>query len=325
MFKKARFKLTAWYLAIIMAISLSFSVAIYIGVNTELQRIDSFQRVRQTRSDQINVFLRTNGLPVPPDTPPYDSETVESARARILAVLGFINLSILILAGAGGYFLAGQTLDPISKMVNEQKEFVGNASHELRTPLTSLMTEIEVALRDKKVTITDAKKLLKSNLEDVKNMSKLSNYLLKLSRYDRGANALDFRKVDLRDVVKEAVERKKVKTTLSKSVVHGNKEALVELVTILVDNAIKYSPKGKKIEIKTKPGGELEVEDHGIGISKNELPHIFDRFYRSDKSRGRDGYGLGLAIAKSIVDAHGGRISVESKLGHGSKFAVIIG
>lgn len=321
MFTIARIKLTAWYLVIIMAISLSFSVAIYLGVNRELVRIESLQTVRQQRVDRISTFLIDSGLPLPPEVQfQFDSENIEQARIRIISALGIINLSILVLAGAGGYFLAGQTLNPIAKMVDDQKDFVSNASHELRTPLTSLKTEIEVALRDKSLSGTAAKDLLKSNLEDVNKMQKLSNYLLELNRYESGRE-IPMEKINLKEIAAIAVGKRKIKMDLMRSEVLGNKDSLVEMIEILLDNAFKYG-KGKDVIIRTKNGGIVEVQDHGVGIAKEDLPHIFDRFYRSDKSRGTDGYGLGLSIAKSIVDLHKGKIEVESKVGKGSTFKV---
>ena len=335
MFTEARIKLTAWYLAIIMAISLSFSVAIYLGVNREISRFDVLVRLRQQRADQATLFLKSNGLPVPPDST-TEVETAEEARIRIITLLGLINLAIFILAGGGGYFLAGQTLEPISKMVDEQKEFVGNASHELRTPLTSLMTEIEVALRDEKMSIDDARKLLSSNLEDVKNMSKLSNCLLKLSRYERSIDKKSFINLDLKDVASVAIEKvlpiskaKKINVSLkgTKKIVNGDKDSLVELFTILIENAVKYSPNGSKVFVRIGDRG-FEVIDHGVGISKKDLPHIFERFYRADTSRSKDntdGYGLGLSIAKSIVELHRGTIRAESVVDKGTIFKVTIG
>jgi len=349
MFKEARVKLTVWYLAIIMAISLSFSVAIYVGVNRELTRVGNMQRARQERVDTISNFLMQNGLPIPPEVQSFDSETVEQARLRIISILGLINLSILVISGLGGYFLAGLTLDPISKMVKEQKEFVSNASHELRTPLTSLKTEIEVALRDlpanaahrrsqagKKMTIDGVRDLLESNLEDVDSMQRLSNYLLELNKYENPDLALEIKEVNLAEVtarvikkIEPVAERKKVKIVakLQKVMVNGNEDALTELSTILIDNAIKYSGKAKFIEVKTKSGGVFEVRDFGIGISQADIPHIFERFYRAEPSRSKgkvDGYGLGLSIAKSIVDKHGGKIKVQSEVGKGSTFSVQI-
>lgn len=318
MFKEARIKLTVWYLAIVMGISLSFSGVIYLGINRELIQIENFQKAR------IQGIVR--GYPSMVEPPASDFDAIEAARARIIFTLGFINLSILILSGLGGYFLAGQTLNPIKRMVDKQKEFVSNASHELRTPLTSLKTEIEVALRSKKMTLRDAKILFASNLEDIDKIQKLSNYLLKLNRYEKD-DSINFSKVDLKKVVIKAVGNFKFKFNLSlqKSEVLGNEDSLIDLTSILMDNAIKYGD-GKKIEVITKRGGILEVIDHGLGIAKKDIPHIFDRFYRADASRSKsqnESYGLGLSIAKSIVEIHKGTIEVKSKLGQGSTFKVI--
>jgi len=334
MFEKARLKLTGWYLAIIMTISLSFSVAIYVGINSELIRIDDSQKARQERVDTISNFLMQNDLPIPPEVSSPNSETIEAVRLRIILALGVINISILVVSGLGGYFLAAQTLDPISKMVIRQKEFVGNASHELRTPLTSLKTEIEVALRDKKLDLLQARKIFRSNLEDVNSMQKLSNYLLELNRYESSDIRIETGKLDLAEVVAKAIKKvepvagkKKIKiiAKLQKARVNGNEDALIQLSTILIENAVKYSGNGKKVEVKTGGRGTLEVRDFGIGIPKADITRIFERFYRSDLSRSKekiDGYGLGLSIAKSIVKKHGGKIRVESKLGKGTTFKV---
>jgi signal transduction histidine kinase len=315
MFKEARVKLTAWYLLIIMTISLSFSMAIYAGVDAELMRVYNLQFLKQQRIET------------------FDSETIESARLRIIWTLGIINLSILLISGMGGYLLAGITLEPISKMVREQKEFVGNASHELRTPLTSLKTEIEVGLRNKKLGIGEAKKLLRSNLEEVDNMQRLSNHLLSLNRYEK-ASDINFLPVKLKEVALEALKRTsvlasakkiKVKSVLKDIKVKGDKVAFVELASILLENAIKYSPNGSKVEVRVKKGGILEVQDFGMGINKVDMPHIFDRFYRVEHSRSKektDGYGLGLSIAKTITDKFDSKLKVSSKIGKGSTFSV---
>lgn len=330
MFKEARIKLTAWYLAIIMVVSLSFSFAIYVGVNRELRRIENFQK------DRIQRLIRGN--PLLPSLPfDEDMDAISESRKRIILNLALINISIFVFSGLGGYFLAGQTLDPIKKMVDEQKEFVSNASHELRTPLTSLMTEIEVALRDKKINLKTAKNLLSSNLEEVKKMNKLSNYLLKLNKFgtkDNDQFQSEFEEVDLGKVALEAIDKItplatkrgiKIIEDLKSIKVKGSSESLTELALILLDNAIKYSKKSGKVEVKTKDSS-LIVSDHGIGISEEDLPHIFDRFYRADTSRskdGVDGYGLGLSIAKSIADLHGAKIKVDSKEGLGTTFSVV--
>lgn len=327
MFKIARIKLTAWYLLIIMGVSFSFSGVIYVGVNRELTRIANFQRTR------IQGIIRGYPNPVEISLGP-DADAINDARVRIVSILALINFSIFVFSGLGGYFLAGLTLDPIAEMIEEQKEFVSNASHELRTPLTSLMTEIEVALKDKKITLADAKMLLKSNLEEVKKMNDLSNYLLKLNKFENGKNTTQFKKVDLKEIVEKSIEKiypiaqakniKLIQKTES-LVIKANEESMNELVTILLDNAIKYSPSGSSIDVLIKKSGSLIVRDYGVGISPKDLPHIFDRFYRAEASRSKtksEGYGLGLAIAKSIVDQHGATIRVESRPDKGSAFVI---
>ncbi len=327
MFHEARIKLTAWYLIIIMGVSLSFSGVMYFGVNRELERIGNSQKTR------IQGLIR--GYPVSIDVPiGPDFDAIAQARLTFLTTLALINLTIFIVSGLGGYFLAGQTLEPIAKMMKEQKEFVSNASHELRTPLTSLMTEIEVALRDKEITLNDTKNLLVSNLEEVKKMNNLSNYLLSLNKLQDGKLLTKTTPVDLKPVVENVVKKlealalkKKIhiKTNLKNSIIKGNQAALEELVTILLDNAIKYSNSGGKILITTTSKKVLKVADEGIGIPRADLPHIFDRFYRAEYSRNKektDGYGLGLSIAKSIIDIHKASVRVKSEVGKGTTFTV---
>ncbi len=302
MFTKARIKLTIYYLTIIMVISLFFSAIIYQGATLELNRIENRQRSMRPNQGVI-----------------IDPDIIQETKYRIFITLLTLNGIIILGSGISGYFLAAKTLDPIKKMVDEQKEFVSNASHELRTPLASLKSQIEVALRSKKISESEFRELLQSNLDDVNNMANLSNYLLKLNKYQN--KKLEFKKCDLSMIVKEVAGKKDIKTNLVKTFVNGDSDSLKELVNILVDNAVKYGD-GKVISISLK-NKTLKIVDNGMGISKADLPHIFDRFFRSDRARGHDGYGLGLSIAKQIADNHNARIKVESKLGTGTTFKVI--
>ncbi len=334
MFKEARIKLTVWYSVIIMIVSLSFSGIIYVGINKELIRVDNLQREREARLDDLREFLIQNSLPFPLEAQSLEIETIEHARLRAIYALGLINVSILVISGIGGYLLAGLTLDPISRMVKEQKEFISNASHELRTPLTSLKTEIEVALRDKKLSSVQAKNILKSNLDDINSMQRLSNYLLKLHRFENSEVDMKMDKIDLGNVISRVIKSKgsyakqnkiRIVKNIAKVYVNGNEDYITELASILIENAIKYSGKAKKIEVSTKKGGFLVVRDFGIGIAKNDLPHVFDRFYRADSSRSKEtaeGFGLGLSIAKSITERLGAKIKVQSKMGDGTTFSV---
>lgn len=306
-----------------MLISISFSVVIYQGSVMELNRIEQIQRFRRPS-------LTLPGI---------EPDIIEETRGRIIFALSLINLIILGVSGTAGYFLAGRTLKPISEMLENQKLFVSDASHELRTPLTSMKTEIEVALRSKDLDLKETKNLLFSNLEEVNKMQKLANYLLELNKYQAGNGKLSFGKVNLKSITEKAIkevrrpaEAKKIKiiNKLQNAYVTGNEESLTQLSVILLDNAIKYSLPGKEIIVKTgktATAGVMEFKDFGLGIRKEDLPHIFERFYRVDISRSKektDGYGLGLSIADGIAKLNNGSIKVESKEGKGSIFIVRI-
>lgn len=292
MFNEARIELTAYYLSIIMAICLVFSVVIYNGATADLDRIQRSQR--------------------------YTSPIIQEIRERIIFRLLYFNLFILGLTGAAGYYLAGRTLAPIQKNMEEQKNFVMNASHSLRTPLTALKTELEIALRDVKIKNRD---LLESNLEEVNKMKRLTDYLLKQSMLED--LKIEKEVLNLRDIVIAAAGKKSgVDIDLSDSYIKGNKNSLIELLTILLDNAKKYGG-AKKHPIVIVKNKSLEVRDFGKGLDKEEIPHIFEKFYRGRGSFGREGYGLGLSIAKQIADAHGAKIKVKSNAGSGTTFKVI--
>jgi len=308
-----------------------FSVVIYDGINRELGRVEHFEKVRQERFD--------NGiqLPSPSRDFRFNPQTIAQSRDRLLLTLGLINLGILVFSGAAGYFLAGITLRPIKEMIDDQNRFVTDASHELRTPLTTLRTEIEVGLRDKNLTVPQSKKLLESNLEEVIALQALSDNLINLTTYHKSNGSVAFTKLSLAEVMEKALKKitsaaKQKNIQIEKNVkdftVMGDKQSLTDLFVILLDNAIKYSPEKSKIAIKTTKTDHsvlIKIKDEGIGIDKKDIAHIFDRFYRADKARSKtdsSGYGLGLSIAKNIVDAHGGTISVESNANKGTTFTV---
>ncbi len=339
MFKSARIKLTAWYLIIIMAISLAFSFAMYRVLTSELDRVERVQRLRAEghlpdRSNLLPLSGQSLGTPM---LLRLDPDLIEETKGRLILFLAFINLTILGGSGLAGYFLAGRTLKPIKEMVAGQSRFVTDSSHELRTPLTSLKSEIEVNLRDKALTLEGARALLQSNLEEVNKLQTLSDRLIKMTQYLEDQARLPFGEVSLVAVVAEAIgqveklARNKKITIVNNTpdcALSGSKPTLVELLVILMDNAIKYSPKDSKITVSAEKADDrilVRVTDEGRGISSADLPHIFDRFYRADKSRVKnetDGYGLGLSIAKQIVTRHGGSIRVETKLNKGTTFTV---
>lgn len=331
MFFNTRIRLTIWYIAIVAIVSFSFSAIIYRGVITDLER--GFM--------MAEAHLTNPGPFTPPRfvTLSILSEDFEKAKHAVAIRLISINGVIIAASGIAAYILAGKTLEPLQLALEEQKRFTADAGHELKTPLTALRTELEVALRDKKTTLRDVKALLKSNLEEVISLQRLSENLMLLNRYSQTHNGLHTSELNGREIIEKATKKleplakaKKIKiaANLADAKIKADAQSLEELIVILLDNAIKYSPEKSVVEVRSevyRNNFTIEVKDHGTGISKEDQEHLFDRFYRADVSRTKnkaDGFGLGLAIAKEIVERHKGEISVSSKLGQGSTFTIVL-
>lgn len=330
MFHSARIKLTAWYLLILMCISISFSATIYRVLTHEVERFARAQRYRIEHRLDDGVFI-------PSDLPLTDPDLVNETTERILWSLILLNGIIMIASGGLSYILAGRTLDPIKTMVDEQNQFVSDASHELRTPLTSLKSAIEVNLRDKNLTLSQAKQIMTENIQEVNNLQALTDHLLQIAQFQTPHNTQQFEPINIEVLVGEAIHKilpiakaKHITITsnLQSGGIKGNKHTLTDLVIILLDNAIKYSKKKKIVHVKTwSHGGQvvISINDQGMGISKKDLPHVYDRFYRADMARNKSqttGYGLGLAIAKQIVAIHNGTIDIQSASNQGTTATV---
>lgn len=320
-------RLALSYLAIIMLMSVGFSLFLY--------NVSSGALNRQLRRQEV---LSTRGFPLPSGFANF-AEFRERVLSEGLSVveerLILFNLGVLLVGGAASYALAVYTLRPITEAMEAQSRFTADASHELRTPLTAMQTEIEVSLRDPKLTKQQAKALLASNLEEVGKLRALSDALLRLARHDDSQPPHE--KVNLKQIGEDALARVakaaqakdiKLQNQLLPVEVIGDPDSLRELIVVLLDNAIKYSEAGKEVSFEVRPGQKqamLTVKDQGHGIEPAAQPRIFERFFRADPSRSKEkagGYGLGLAIAKQIVERHHGTISVTSQPGQGSSFTV---
>ena len=227
----------------------------------------------------------------------------------------FIGLSIVLGAMCIFYFISRKLADvavkPTEEAWKQQKRFIADASHDLKTPLTVIMANNDIMLSHPNSAVAEQKKWLESTKEEGEHMQALINKMLELARSE--------------SLVAYEKNVEIVSEITPNIVVKSNGEEFTRLVYILVDNAIKYAPVNSKITVRlysTKKGVILDINNSGSVISKEELPHIFERFYRSDSARTNGGFGLGLSIAKNIVTALNGEISATSTKENGTTFTV---
>jgi two-component system sensor histidine kinase MprB len=220
------------------------------------------------------------------------------------------------------------TLDALERSAEAQRQLVADASHELRTPLASLRTNIEVLQRADGLPPADRADLLRDLVTQTDELTNLVADVVDLSR--RGESAADFEDVRLDDVVRAGLERARrlapqvvFAERIEPWLVRGIPERLTRLVANLLDNAIKWSPPGGTVEV-TLIDGDLTVRDHGPGFAEEDIPLVFDRFYRADAARALPGSGLGLAIVRQVAEAHGGRATAANAEGGGALLRVTL-
>jgi len=283
------------------------------------------------------------------DVPQRGTYTVQivqdrTTEQRTLQVIQFVLLVggvlVLIVSFGFGTVYARRALVPIRESLanqraalRRQREFAADASHELRTPLTVIRSSVEHLERHRDEPVASVGSALEDIDDEVRHMTAIVEDLLLLARSDSGAIALERIPVDLGDVAadgasamgKPATDRGiRVEVDPQPAVVAGDPARLRQLVMILVDNAIRHSPTDGRVGVAVRAvgsGASLVVEDDGPGIRPEDLPHVFERFYRAPGAPG-GGTGLGLAIAAWIVDRHGGRIEVANRAEGGARFVV---
>jgi signal transduction histidine kinase len=316
-FHQARLRLTLVYALLLLAILFISSGITYSLFSSRLER-------------------RFRGHHFPPPPPEFiESGFPDQARAELVTSLLIVN-GVLFIAGVGvSYWLAGITLRPIQQTYDRQRQFLSDASHELRTPLAILQTDLENELADKKTSVP-TKDNARSHLEEVGRMSHLVKDLLLISRLDAyEKTSVPLENVDLTEIGATAVERMKryatkqnIKLALSpppKSplTIRANREHILQALTNLIKNGIDYNKKGGGVTVTVAPAetmATVNITDTGIGIPQAEIPKLFDRFYRTDKSRSRQvgGNGLGLAIVQSIAHTYGGAVTIVSTVAQGT-------
>jgi two-component system, OmpR family, sensor histidine kinase MprB len=217
-------------------------------------------------------------------------------------------------------------LQALEASVSSQRRLVADASHELRTPLTSLRTNIEVLARAEGLPAADGERLLKDLLIQVEELSRLVGDLVELARGAEPALAREDLRLD--ELVAQAVERAeryapevRFHSDLRPSLVNGVPSQIERAVANLLDNAAKWTRPHGSVDV-TVGDGRVTVRDHGSGVSEQDLPHVFDRFFRASSARGTPGSGLGLAIVKQIAESHGGDAWAENAEGGGARFTL---
>ncbi len=326
LFHSATLRLSAWYTLILFVISLLFSMIVFqisareLGMSYRAPRPGELMRGMRANDDTLRAWRE---------------QRMGESRQRLLSQLVVFNLAVLSSGAIGSYLLARRTLRPIETALEAQTRFSSDAAHELRTPLAVMQSEIEVGLRDTSATKASYSTLLQSNLDEVNRMRTLTDRLLLLaSNHDMPLAPTSLETVAI-DAVNHCIPLAQAKKiSIENSVgdisVMGSSDSLTDALVILLDNAVKYSPAKSAVRLSASVSGKhakLRVSDTGAGIAPADLPHIFDRFYRADTSRSSQnvaGHGLGLSIAKQIIAAHHGHISVRNNTGKGTTFTLTL-
>jgi two-component system, OmpR family, sensor histidine kinase MprB len=220
-------------------------------------------------------------------------------------------------------------LAALEESTRAQRQLVADASHELRTPLTSVRTNIEVLAGDRTLPPGERRRLLSDVVEQLGEMTTLISELIELARAEQQVAEPEAVRLDL--LVSDAVDRARrnrpevtYTVDLEPATVHGVPANIERAVGNLLDNAAKWNPPGAEVEVEVR-GGQLVVRDHGPGIPEEDLPYVFDRFYRARAARGMPGSGLGLAIVRQVAESHGGEVVAEKAEGGGTRMVLTLG
>ena len=274
-------------------------------------------------------------------------EAVHNSQRRSLLFLAIGIPATLAITGIVGWLLAGYAMRPVKHSYEQLQRFTADASHELRAPVSAILSNAQVGLLAPIDDPTQPRQRLENIVTQSKYMSDLITNLLFLARHQGKLNPQDVATIDLVELLNSLAQEYQIKATdkglefqldvpIAKDTkgdrviaYPADRDLLQQAINNLLDNAIKYTPAGEVVTLKleTKPRRVLiTVRDTGVGIPEADLTHIFDRFYRVDKARTRQtgGFGLGLAIAQQIIQAHGGKITVESEVGKGTAFQICL-
>lgn len=331
-FENHTFRLSATYLVIIMLMSITFSGIFYNVTSSHLINRRPPNEIFQSGPNGPN-NEESFEHDVQKNVNQFLQQRADRDKEELFIKLILINLGILALGSLFSYYLARKNLEPIEANLAAQERFVSDASHELRTPLTAIQTTNEVSLRDDNLNLKEAKELLASNIEEVKHLKNLTDSLLNFVNIENTQHNINKHDIgpivtaSINNVINKALEKNiSIEDNIKVKEISCDPKLTQQLLVILLDNAIKYSPANSviKLDILLKHHMvEITVSDNGEGIQDKD--QIFDRFFRADTARtNSEGFGLGLSIAKSIVETHKGKISVSDNEPNGTIFKVIL-
>lgn len=299
MFKKLRNRLILINLSVTSLVIIVVFAAIYIfTIQAANQRPPMTENKVEMYSDDFENVIKVT----------IDNEKQAAAR-DLLITLVVSGVTIELIVALISYFLAEEAIKPVREAYDAQKIFIANASHEIKTPLAAIAANLEAADIKGNRWITNVER-------ETEKLTELNGKLLTLARTDLMNSEVELREVDLRELVARELEsftprlaKIDFKKTLSLNSgrVKTNPDDLIQILRILLDNALKYC--GKRI-VLTIDGHKLTVKNDGAKITAKDLPHVFERFYQTDKSA--EGVGLGLAIAKSLADRNGWKLTAAS-------------
>lgn len=259
-------------------------------------------------------------------------------QVRIFFIIIFITMISLFFVRFVAYKMADKAMLPVAQSFKQQKQFVSDASHELRTPLSIIISGMTVLTSDEDNKLSPFSKSVVSDINDeTMRMKKLIDDLLVTARYDNNTLKISISEFNLKQLLDKLYTKfsllaaqKDITLTLEADdnlIINADISQIEQILGILIDNAIKYTNEHGTVEVKvtkTRSAFKVAIQDDGIGISNEDLPHIFERFYRADKSRTHYGNGLGLSIAQMLATKNNSEITVTSEENKGSCFTLII-
>lgn len=314
-FKRTTIKLTVIYSIVFFSFIWLFSGGIYLWTNNALGKgyVNNINEIVEQSNKSSSKELSDDTATIAADV----------ALDRMRNIIIVVNSIALILIPTVAYQLSKRSLAPLVKSQEDQEQFISNASHELRTPLAVMAGELELAAKRTRTT-EEYQQTIANTSQEVERMTSLVKELLVLARISNHTKLQNVSSFDLKDLLHEVIDLYKqpaskkqitINTDLHTFLLDANRELLTIALVNLLDNAVKFSPNNQTIDIEMEASGRsvtIKFINHGTPIDTKKLSHLFERFYQTDSDHSKQGYGLGLTIAKQIVDLHKGNLLVTS-------------